>query len=694
MLSYKILGEGVTESDEPPIFIFHGLLSNKKQWEGIGKIILNLTKRSVVAVDLRNHGDSPHVGSHRYEDHAADILNLFEKLGVEQASLVGHSMGGKAALGLALTAPLKITGVLVVDISPASITQYYKDEYPKILNAMKAVDFKLSRKVNQAKREAKNQLKDLKSDDYLLNTILSNIKIRPDATIGWAVNIDVLLKHINDIVSFPRTLRRKRYFGPTLFIGGQMSDYIPPDDLPGIRDMFPKAVISYIPKTGHNVHIDDPRSFLEIAIAFIRTHHYKRPHLDVSNFYQQRIEEQITVSTNMTVIAVDARNHGDSPDDNSHGYPDLAADISHLLAKYSVEKGILLGHGMGGRAAMALALTEDLTLTCPTSINSVLKSRNTKKYGMDILIKISKVRLLQHTGIKSLRLGGNQIRTKSTPVELSCRVHGPSPVPGSVPIVVLHDCLGCKKNWESVCQKITVSTNMTVIAVDARNHGDSPDDNSHGYPDLAADISHLLAKYSVEKGILLGHGMGGRAAMALALTEPAKVASLIVVDMSPVSTSTVLSDFYPKAIDILSSTDFEGADLNKAKLAAQNIIVENELHQSEPELQYMLTNVGKLKNKTYGWKYNLDALRKNVHNIVTFPKMDEKKYMGPTLFLGGKLSFAIPAEDFPGILKLFPNAHVLYVEGAGHNVHIDQPQTFYETVMQFLYYNALMHTAA
>nr|XP_021182525.2 protein ABHD11 isoform X1 [Helicoverpa armigera] len=276
ILSYKILSEGVTETDEPPIFLFHGLLSNKKQWEGMGKIILNLTKRSVVVVDLRNHGNSPHMGSHRYEDLAADILTLFEKLGVEQASLIGHSMGGKAALCLALTAPLKITGVLVVDISPASITQSYNEEYPKILNAMKAVDFKMPKKVNHAKREAKKQLKDMITDDYLLNTILDNIKIRTDSTIGWAVNIDVLLKHINAIASFPRQLRRKRYFGPTLFIGGQLSEFIPPDDLPVIRDMFPKAVITYIPKTGHNVHIDDPRSFLEIAIAFIRTHHYKR----------------------------------------------------------------------------------------------------------------------------------------------------------------------------------------------------------------------------------------------------------------------------------------------------------------------------------------------------------------------------------------------------------------------------------
>ncbi|KAJ8713032.1 hypothetical protein PYW08_008336 [Mythimna loreyi] len=275
VLSYKVLGEGSTESEEPPIFLFHGLLGGKRQWEGIGKIILNVTKRSVVAVDLRNHGDSPHVNSHKYEDHAEDILHLFQKLGVKQASLIGHSMGGKAAMCLALMAPLRIAGVLVVDISPVSTSKHYRDEFPKILAAMKAVNFKNPKKIYPARSEAKKQLKGLTTDDHLMTAILDNIKYKTNSTIGWRVNIDVLLNDIKYIAGFPN-LKGKRYFGPTLLLGGQLSDLIPPDDLIHIRAMFPKAVITYIQKTRHNVHIDDPRSFLELAIAFIRTHHYKQ----------------------------------------------------------------------------------------------------------------------------------------------------------------------------------------------------------------------------------------------------------------------------------------------------------------------------------------------------------------------------------------------------------------------------------
>ncbi|CAH0595411.1 unnamed protein product [Chrysodeixis includens] len=276
VLSYKILGEGMTDPEEPPVFVFHGLLFNKRHWEGIGKTILNLTKRCVVVVDLRNHGDSPHLNSHKYEEQAADILHLFDKLGVTQASLIGHSIGGKAAMCVALSQPMRVAGLLVVDISPVSVSKQYQNNYPKVLAAMKAVTFKKPTTVTEARKEALTQLKDLVTDDFLLKTIVSNIKEKTDGTIGWSLNIDTLIRQFQHIVTFPQTMKVKKYYGPTLFVGGQLSEFIPPDDLIPIREMFPKAVITYINKTGHYLHHDDPRSFLEITISFIRKHHFKR----------------------------------------------------------------------------------------------------------------------------------------------------------------------------------------------------------------------------------------------------------------------------------------------------------------------------------------------------------------------------------------------------------------------------------
>lgn len=103
-LSYKVIGEGSSEPEEPPIFLLHGLLGGKRHWKSIGKTIVNMTKRSVVVVDERNHGGSPHVSSHRYEETATDFVQLLDKLAVRKASIIGHSMGGRTAMCVSLVA--------------------------------------------------------------------------------------------------------------------------------------------------------------------------------------------------------------------------------------------------------------------------------------------------------------------------------------------------------------------------------------------------------------------------------------------------------------------------------------------------------------------------------------------------------------------------------------------------------------
>lgn len=103
-LSFKVIGVGTTHSDKPPIFLLHGLLGCKKNWKGIGKTITNLTKRTVVLVDVRNHGDSPHVNSNRYDEMAGDLIQLLEKLEVKRASIVGHDIGGRMAMCTSLIA--------------------------------------------------------------------------------------------------------------------------------------------------------------------------------------------------------------------------------------------------------------------------------------------------------------------------------------------------------------------------------------------------------------------------------------------------------------------------------------------------------------------------------------------------------------------------------------------------------------
>ncbi|KAM3963986.1 sn-1-specific diacylglycerol lipase ABHD11-like [Aphomia sociella] len=265
-LSYKIIGE---YPDTIPILLFHELLGCKKHWEGLGKTMLNMMKRSVIAVDLRNHGDSPHVNSHKYEEMASDVLQLIKKLSISKACLLGHSMGGRTSMYLSLIAPQHVAALIVVDTSPISNTSQLTDFYPDIMTKMKEVDFKHPKTVNKARKVAKRQLKKTITDDIAMFTILSNVNMKTDGTIGWTCNLDILIKQFKHIAMFPK-IKTMRYLGPTLFIGGQFSEHIPPDDLTGIRTFFPQAVIHYVPKAGHHVHIDDPKTFLELVIKFVK----------------------------------------------------------------------------------------------------------------------------------------------------------------------------------------------------------------------------------------------------------------------------------------------------------------------------------------------------------------------------------------------------------------------------------------
>ncbi|XP_030034985.1 uncharacterized protein LOC115450950 [Manduca sexta] len=294
--------------------------------------------------------------------------------------------------------------------------------------------------------------------------------------------------------------------------------------------------------------------------------------------------------------------------------------------------------------------------------------------------------LIKHTRYKPLI---NNVITRSA-VDLAHKVHGGS-VTGNVPVIVLHGLLGSKKNWESMCKKILATTKKTVVAVDARNHGESPHNSSHTYHDLASDVSQLMNKLSIAKAIVVGHSMGGRTAMVLALTEPSKVAGIVVVDISPVSTAGILNDFFPRLIDIMKTIDFSGiTNVGNARIAAQKKIIASGLVDSDAGLGFILMNIGTKPNKTINWMCNLDVLKQYFPNIASFPtELAGKKYPGPTLFIGGEESNYIPRGDLPGIKGYFPSVELKYVPNVGHNVHSEDPVIFHTLVTEFMTKNKL-----
>ncbi|XP_075983984.1 sn-1-specific diacylglycerol lipase ABHD11-like [Anticarsia gemmatalis] len=270
-------------------------------------------------------------------------------------------------------------------------------------------------------------------------------------------------------------------------------------------------------------------------------------------------------------------------------------------------------------------------------------------------------------------------------VDLAYKIHGPSPSGSSKNIIALHGLLGSKRNWDSMCKMINSATNASVVAADIRNHGDSPHNSTHTYPELASDVSQLITKLSMNKAHIIGHSMGGRTGMVLALSEPSKVASLVVADISPVSTAGILNDFFPKLIDVMKSVNFQGSDtLGKARTAAKTTILSSGLIDSPEGAAFIIMNVGQLADKSYGWKCNLDALKQNFVTIATFPPdYNGKQYPGPTLFIGGGRSNYLPKTDEPGIKSYFPQAELQYIPHVGHNVHAEDPTAFLNILKDF-----------
>ncbi|CAH0595412.1 unnamed protein product [Chrysodeixis includens] len=276
----------------------------------------------------------------------------------------------------------------------------------------------------------------------------------------------------------------------------------------------------------------------------------------------------------------------------------------------------------------------------------------------------------------------NSVISRSA-LDLAYKVYGPSPTSGT-PILVLHGLLGSKRNWNNVCNQLTASMNTSVIAVDARNHGDSPHDSSHTYLELASDVSKLITSLSLNSAVLIGHSMGGRTGMALALTEPSKVEKLVVVDITPVARE-LRRDYFPKLMTVMKSVSFEGLDtVQKARDAVKTKITESGLIKGTDQMFYIFMNIGQEKDGSFKWRCNVDALINNFDEVASFPDLSGKTYEGPTLFVGGQESDHIPPDDITAIQKLFPKAQLQYVSGAGHNVHAEKPKEFLNLVIPFL----------
>lgn len=256
-------------------------------------------------------------------------------------------------------------------------------------------------------------------------------------------------------------------------------------------------------------------------------------------------------------------------------------------------------------------------------------------------------------------------------MKLAFEVFGDSTQP---PLIILHGFFASARNWRNVAGKL--ADQFYVYILDQRNHGASFHDPVMDYPTMAADLLAFIGQQGLTKVSLLGHSMGGKVAMWFALNHPDKVNKLIVADIAPVS----YVHCFNNTIGALQALPL--GQINNRRQA------EEYLAAAIPELsyrQFLLQNLV-LVNGVYAWRVDLAIFYQAAPAIIAFPDTNTvAPFVGASLFIAGQQSDYVTAEAISG---LFPTAKLSVIAGAGHWLHVQQPDVFITQVKHFLMQSA------
>jgi pimeloyl-ACP methyl ester carboxylesterase len=240
-----------------PLVVLHGLLGSARNWQSAGVALAERGHR-VLAPDLRNHGVSPWGDDCGYAALAGDVVACLERLALGPAHLVGHSMGGKAAMRLAMDRPDLVSRLTVVDIAPRAYADRVRVEFA----AMNALD--LAGVVSR--RDAEEKLAAQVPEWGMRQFILTNLGQDAEGRWRWTVNRAALTAGLPAILGNPLA-PGEVFAGPTRFIRGGKSDYIRDADWPDLRAHFPSADLVTLPESGHNPHFDARAGFVDAVLA-------------------------------------------------------------------------------------------------------------------------------------------------------------------------------------------------------------------------------------------------------------------------------------------------------------------------------------------------------------------------------------------------------------------------------------------
>jgi esterase len=258
-LNYRISGEG------EPLILLHGLFGSLENLGGISRRLQD--EWQIHALDQRNHGSSPHTDAMDYPAMAADVVAYMDARGIDKASILGHSMGGKVAMQVALQAPERVNKLIIADISPVA----YKPKHDAILESLKSLELEGVRSRQDADEQMAEWVDALATRQFLLKN-LERVPRDEQVTDGpmfrWRLNLPVIDACYANLAAAP--VSEGPFTGPVLFLKGADSAYIQEKHRADIQRLFPAAEIRIIQGTGHWLHAEKADLFASLSRRFLK----------------------------------------------------------------------------------------------------------------------------------------------------------------------------------------------------------------------------------------------------------------------------------------------------------------------------------------------------------------------------------------------------------------------------------------
>lgn len=261
-LYYQKYPEQTDAADgQVPVIIIPGLFGSTSNWRSFARDLSG--DHPVYVIDQRNHGRSPHAQTQSYHDMAADLMAFIEQQRFERVILCGHSMGGKTAMTFSLLHPERVEKLVVLDIAPVK----YQHSHAPFLEELMKIDLAALNSRREADRALAEAIPEPATRLFLLQSLTGS----PGAYY-WRINLAVLYEYMSEIVSFPEVLN-EGYTSPvaSLFILGELSDYVLPEHYSDIEKKFKSAQFTQVADAGHWLHADQPKSLLKKVSEFLKS---------------------------------------------------------------------------------------------------------------------------------------------------------------------------------------------------------------------------------------------------------------------------------------------------------------------------------------------------------------------------------------------------------------------------------------